>query len=198
MVTYMTDWNSVFAEFPTLETQRFTLRSVTLADTDAIFALMGDPQVNLYLGRAPLASHDQAAERVAVYQSTFTEQTGMVWAITPHGSDQLIGTCLLWRLRKEHFRAEIGYALVPAWWGQGVMSEVMRTVLTFAFTQMGLHSLEAVIDPANDASRRVLEKMGFVQEAYFREDFFHPVEQRFTDTAILSLLQSSWMSRPTT
>jgi ribosomal-protein-alanine N-acetyltransferase len=57
---------------------------------------------------------------------------------------------------------------------------------------MGLHSVEAQIDPANRASRRVLEKLGFVQEGYFRENYYDPVEARFTDTAVFSLLSATW------
>jgi RimJ/RimL family protein N-acetyltransferase len=45
------------------------------------------------------------------------------------------------------------------------------------------------------SARRVLEKLGFVQEGYFREDYYFPMEQRFGDTAVLSLLASAWASR---
>ena len=98
-------------------------------------------------------------------------------------------------LIKPHFRAEIGYDLAPAFWGQGVMPEAVGAVLTFGFTTMGLHSVEAQIDPENTGSRRVLEKLGFVQEAYFRENFYVAAEARFTDTAVFSLLKATWMSR---
>jgi [ribosomal protein S5]-alanine N-acetyltransferase len=57
---------------------------------------------------------------------------------------------------------------------------------------MGLHSVEAVIDPANAGSRRVLEKLGFVQEGYFRESYYESHMGRFTDSAVFSLLRSDW------
>jgi ribosomal-protein-alanine N-acetyltransferase len=60
---------------------------------------------------------------------------------------------------------------------------------------MGLHSVEAQIHPANSGSRRVLEKLGFVQEGYFRENFYDPVEAGFTDTAVFSLLSAAWTRR---
>jgi hypothetical protein len=62
--------------------------------------------------------------------------------------------------------------------------------VAFGFTTLGLHSVEAQIHPANMGSRRVLEKQGFVQEGYLRENY-DPVEDQFTDTAIFSLLKAT-------
>jgi ribosomal-protein-alanine N-acetyltransferase len=75
------------------------------------------------------------------------------------------------------------------------MTEALGAMLDFGFTRMGLHSVEAHIHPANSGSRRVLEKLGFTQEGYFRENYYDPVEARFTDTAVYSLLKVIWMSR---
>ncbi len=75
------------------------------------------------------------------------------------------------------------------------MPEAVSTMLTFGFTMMGLHSVEAQMAPENTASRRVLEKLGFVQEGYFRENYYDVRTARFTDTAVFSLLKANWMSR---
>ena len=97
-----------------------------------------------------------------------------------------------WRIDKDHFRAEIGYDLAPERWGRGIMPEALRPILGFGFATLGLHSVEANIDPANGGSRRVLEKLGFAQEGYFRENYYLPDEDRFTDTATFSLLAGDW------
>ena len=72
---------------------------------------------------------------------------------------------------------------------------VIAAVLTFGFTTMGLHRVEAQIHPDNTGSRRVLEKLDFIQEGYFRENYYEPAEARFTDTAVYSLLRATWMHR---
>lgn len=186
---------AAFARFPTLTTDRCLLRAITPADTAALFELESDPQVTRYLGRAPMPSLEATARRIESFRTQFDTRQALQWGVVPRPDGPLIGTCVFWHLRPAHYRAEIGYMLSPAWWGQGVMSEVVAAVLDFGFATMGLHSVDAQIDPANAASRRLLEKLGFVQEAYFREDYFHPVEQRFTDTAIFSLLVSGWRTR---
>lgn len=191
----MVDLAAAFATFPVLNTERFMLCAVTNDDADDIFRIMGDPRVTRYFGQQPMASLDEATQRVQTFHTAFEEQAGVRWAITSRADGQFIGTCGFWRLIKPHFRAEIGYELAPEWWGQGVMPEAVEAVLTFGFTVMGLHSVEAQIHPANRASRRVLEKLGFRQEGYFHENFYDPVEAQFTDTAVFSLLKMAWMHR---
>jgi len=186
------DWDAVFETQPILETTRCRLRPVTTDDAPFILHLMGDPDVTQYLGRHPLPDLESAQQSVNKYASQFDAQTGMVWLICRRDDDTIMGNCLIFNLLKDHYRAEIGYALVPEWWGIGIMSEVLPVALDFAFDSMHLHSLYGQIDPENKGSRQLLEKFGFVQEAYYQEDFYHPVHQKFTDTAILSLLKSGW------
>ena len=191
----MLDLTSVFATFPTLETERFLLRQVTPDDVADIFHILGSPEVVRHLGRPPMATMDEAVRRVQAYQTVFDDQEGIPWAITRRGEKQVIGTFVFWHLIPDHYRAEIGYILAPEWWGQGAATEAARAVLTFGFTTMGLHSAEAQTAPENAASRRVLEKLGFVKEGYFRENFYDPVAQQFSDTVVYSLLKAAWMGR---
>jgi [ribosomal protein S5]-alanine N-acetyltransferase len=191
----MLDLTAAFATFPVLETERFLLRAVISDDVADIFRIMSDPRVTRYFGALPMASPDEAQQRVQAIQTAFQEHAGVRWAIANRANGQLIGTGGFWRLIKPHYRAEVGYELAPEWWGQGVMTEALGAMLDFGFTRMGLHSVEAQIHPANSGSRRVLEKLGFVQEGYFHANFYDPVEARFTDTVVFSLLSAAWMRR---
>lgn len=66
------------------------------------------------------------------------------------------------------------------------MQEAIVAVLLYGFSAIKLHSVEANINPANVAFKKLLEKNGFVQEAYFKENFYY--NGRFTDAAIYALL----------
>jgi ribosomal-protein-alanine N-acetyltransferase len=191
----MLDLTDIFATFPTLKTERTVLREATIDDTEDIFRIMSDADVMRYLGRPPMALLDDAVERIQSYQVLFEEEEAVSWVITHAEDGQVMGTCLFWHLNRPHFRAEIGYILGSAWWGKGIMTEVGSTLLDFGFSRMGLHSIEAQLDPDNTASRRLLEKLGFVQEGHFRENFYDSMKAEFTDTAVYSLLKSVWMSR---
>ncbi|WP_129677598.1 GNAT family N-acetyltransferase [Candidatus Chloroploca sp. Khr17] len=189
----MLDVSTAFTTFPVLHTERLFLRAPEPDDAAAMFPIMADPEVMRYFGAPPMALPDEALQRIAGIREAFAAQEGVRWAITLREDETLLGTCGFWRLIKPHFRAEVGYELGRTWWGRGLMTEALGAVLRFGFTQMGLHSVEAMIDPPNVASRRVLEKLGFVQEAYFRENYYDPTSGRFGDSAVFSLLRSNWL-----
>lgn len=188
----MLDLTQAFLTFPVLETERFILRSLVLDDADAILRIMSDPDVTRYFGQLPMRSRGQAVQRVEQIQKDFQEHNGIRWAITEREGGEFLGSCGFWRIEKMHRRAEIGYELDRSWWGRGAMTEVVGAALRFGFTAMGLHSVEAQIHPDNTGSRRVLEKLGFVQEGYFRQNYYDPVEGQYTDTAVFSVLKSDW------
>jgi [ribosomal protein S5]-alanine N-acetyltransferase len=89
-------------------------------------------------------------------------------------------------MQKEHYRAEIGYALHPEHQGIGLMQEALNAVLDYGFTVMNLHSVEANVNPNNAASINLLQRNGFMREGMFRENYFY--NGKFLDSAIYSLL----------
>lgn len=193
----MLDLENAFATFPVLQTERFELRAMQRGDAPAMFRIMNDERVMRYFGHRPMLLLGEAIERIEDVRVAFEEHNGVRWAIVDRADGRFIGTCGFWRLMKAHARAEIGYELAPDWWGKGAMPEALAAALTFGFTRMGLHSVEAQIHPANTGSRRVLEKLGFVQEGLFQENYYDQFEAQFNDTAVFSLLKATWLSRAT-
>jgi ribosomal-protein-alanine N-acetyltransferase len=184
----MLDLTTAFASFPTLQTERLTLRAFEARDAEDSFRIMSDERVVRYFGSPAMRSLDEAESRITRIAQAFADHEGIRWAITLRGEGRFIGSCGFWRLIKEHYRAEVGYELAPEYWGQGIMPEALQAVVDFGFAAMRLHSVEAQIEPANTGSRRVLEKVGFVQEGYFRENYYDSEAKRFTDTAVFSLV----------
>jgi ribosomal-protein-alanine N-acetyltransferase len=114
----------------------------------------------------------------------------IIWGIAlKENRKKLIGSICLWHFQKEHYRAEIGYVLHPDLWRKGYMKEAIGVVTNFGFKELQLHSIEAMINPANIASASVLKSAGFVQEAYFRENYFF--NGVFLDTAVYSILHQT-------
>jgi ribosomal-protein-alanine N-acetyltransferase len=183
------------SEFPTLQTDRLVLRELRAEDVAQAHRMFSDPEVMRYVGKVPHTSVDQSMTFIHRNQALFPARDGIRWAMTRRGSDELIGSCGHWRLYKEHFRSEIGYDLLPAYWGQGLMTEALRAILAFGFTCMGLHSVEAQIDPLNERSRRVLTQLGFTQDGLLRENFYFAGQ--FTDTAVFTLLAREFLPAAT-
>ena len=177
-----------FSPFPNLETERLLLRRVDSNDTLEILSLRSNPKTMKYIPRPLLKTDEDALEHIAMIDSKIESNEGINWAITLKDNPKLIGIIGHYRIKPEHYRAELGYMLLPEYHGKGIVSEAVREVVKYGFQVMDLHSLEAVIDPENHASAKVLEKNGFVKEAHFKEyEFF---EGRFLDSVIYSILNN--------
>ncbi|HSK12815.1 MAG TPA: GNAT family N-acetyltransferase [Phnomibacter sp.] len=175
-----------FTAFPEIRTERLRLRAVTPSDADALFELRRMDEVMLYLDRPRPQTIDEVVELIEKINTSFEQGEGISWIIAEQGMEKAIGTIGFWRMDKPNHRAEIGYMLHPDHWGKGYATEAMHAVLLYAFDTLKFHSIEANINPLNEASKKLLEKTGFVQEAYFRENYFF--DGRFLDSVIYSLL----------
>jgi len=133
-----------------------------------------------------LKTEEEALAHIAMIDEKIDSNEGINWAITLKGNPKLIGIIGHYRIRPEYFRAEIGYMLLPEYQGKGIISEAINEVVNYGFEVMKLHSIEAIIDPENFASEKVLQKNGFVKEAHLKENEFY--DGRFLDTVIYSIL----------
>jgi ribosomal-protein-alanine N-acetyltransferase len=175
-----------FSPFQNLETERLFLRRVDVKDVNEIIALRSNPETMKYIPRPLVKTTEDALEHIAMMDAKIENNEGINWAITQKGNPKLIGVIGHYRIKPEHYRAEIGYMLLPEFSGKGIISEAVKEVVKYGFKGMQLHSIEAVIDPENNASAKVLEKNGFVKEAHLKENEFF--EGRFLDSVIYSLL----------
>lgn len=175
-----------FTPFPVLTTDRLILRSISHDDKPEMFFLRSDDEVMRYIDRPRAAVPDDVTPLIQKMLDAVAANEDISWAVCLRDDPKLIGYMGYWRIKKEHFRGEIGYAMHPSFQGKGLMSEAVRTVLDYGFNVLKFHSVEANVNPGNAASIRLLERNNFVREAYFKEDFYW--NGKFLDSAIYSLL----------
>lgn len=173
-----------FSSFPTLRTPRLLLREIVPEDAEALFHMRSDERVMRYLGRPPQQDISEAVQMIANIRQMFADNEAITWGISLHDNPVLIGTIGFWKMDKAHHRTEIGYVLGADYWRRGIMDEAMNAAIDYCFRVLDFHSIEANTDPENDASGRILEKHGFVQEAYFRENYYF--NGQFLDSRIYS------------
>jgi ribosomal-protein-alanine N-acetyltransferase len=167
-------------EFPTLQTPRILLRELVATDAPALFDLRSDPEVMKLVSRPLMTRPEEADALVELIRANQANGTSIHWAMAIHGQPALIGLIGYWRMQPEHHKAELGYMLARSHWGKGLISEAIHAVVRCGFDTLRMHRVEAIIAPANHASRRVLEKNGFIQEGHFNED--HLWQGRFEDS----------------
>jgi ribosomal-protein-alanine N-acetyltransferase len=172
---------------PTLRSARLTLRPFTPDDTDAIFAVLGNPRVMRYWDSPPWKERAQAERFIANSAREQQEGTGARFAVERAADGVLIGQCSFFRWNPSFRSAGIGYCLDDAAWGQGFGTEAVGAVLRWAFDTLDLNRVQAELDTRNPASARLLEKLGFVREGTLREDCI--VDGEVSDSWVYGLLR---------
>ncbi len=154
-------------------TARLMLRPWRDEDLPAYRALNADPRVREFFpGTLTAAQSDAEAERI---RRNMVERGFSFWAIELPGIAPFIGFTGLeipgW---SAHFTpcVEIGWRILPEYWGQGYATEAATAALNFGFSALGLAEIVAFTVPANIRSRRVMEKLSMARDE--ADDFDHP------------------------
>jgi RimJ/RimL family protein N-acetyltransferase len=167
-----------------------TLRRLTPGDLDDLHTIFSDPEVARFLAIPRHRDRVDTERFLASIDEGFRTGSLYQWGIEHAG--HLAGTCTLGGIDWGNRRAEIGFALGRARWGQGLMPDALRALLAHAFGPLNLHRIEADVDPRNEASLRLLERLGFRREGYLRERYFKDGE--IQDSVLLGLLRADWES----
>lgn len=178
--------------FPRLETARLLLRQMTPRDARAVYRVFADDAVTRYYDLPTFQDISQARQVIDRQIERFDIGAGIRWGIARRSDDVIIGTCGF-HLSQDPHRAEIGYDLASAFWGQGLMSEALAAMLAWGFESLGLNRVEALVMPGNEASRRLLARLGFTAEGTLREYAFF--KGRFHDLICFSLLKREYHQR---
>ncbi|MFC5408096.1 GNAT family N-acetyltransferase [Larkinella bovis] len=175
-----------FTPFPVLETERLVLRQLEPADQQDLFVLRSSPALMQFIPRPLAKSATDAASLIEDFRMSAIANERITWGITEKTASTVIGTIGYVRILKEHARAELGYLLHADHQGKGLMLEAVRAVIDYGFRVMNLHAIEAIIDPENTASGRVLERSGFRKEGHLRDNIWF--NGQFRDSVIYARL----------
>ncbi|AMX01039.1 GNAT family N-acetyltransferase [Rummeliibacillus stabekisii] len=179
--------------FPLIETDGLILREVKQDDANDLLKYLSDKEVMKYVGLEPFNSIDDALDEISWYKSIFEKGTGMRWGISLKGQDKIIGSCGFLNRATQHYRAEIGYELSKEYWGKGIASEAIEAVISYGFKELNLHRIEALIEPLNLPSQKVLERKGFIREGLLRG--YEYTCGKFDDIYMFSLLKQDFIRK---
>jgi ribosomal-protein-alanine N-acetyltransferase len=179
-----------FSTFPTLTTARLNLRELLLSDAPDVLIFRGDPDVQRYNGPV-LQTIGEVQTLIEEVRAEYTAQEGLTWAVTLKNSVTVLGLFGFHDWNKYHRRAEIGYDLARAYWGQGIGAEAVRAMVRFGFEQMNLNRIYAGTIADNYESVRLLEKVGFQREGV-RRQYSWEEDSTFHDSAMYSLLRHEY------
>lgn len=151
------------------------------------YQMRNNPEVMRYSDREP-PSRDEAQALVQRQIDGNLTGNGAVWLIREASTGNPVGIAGIWRIDRANDLGELGYTLLPEFWGRGYARRALSAVLDHGFGVLGLHRIEANINPDNARSRGLLERLGFRLEARFRENY--RFRDRYLDSHIYALLAS--------
>jgi [ribosomal protein S5]-alanine N-acetyltransferase len=176
-----------------LATGRLSLRPFEEPDWHAMHAIAADPEVARFMPSDPRTEHETRDLVQWMIQGPNDHPPHYDFAVLLQADGTLIGSCSLGRRYDEVDQAELSYMLNRAYWGHGYATEAAHAVLTYGFTELGLHRVFATCRPSNSASVRVLEKLGMQREGYLRQHRW--MKGHWQDSLLFAVLDHEWRSQ---
>lgn len=153
---------------PFFKTERLLLKKVQPEDHLNIYKGLSHPQVIRYYG-VQYSSLEETEEQMKWYSNLEKSGSGMWWTIKLKENNHFCGAIGYNDLQEEHKKAEIGFWLLPEFWGKGFVMESAEKILEYLFEEIKIHRLEAFVEETNFNSSKVLGKLGFQYECTMEE-----------------------------
>ena len=175
-----------------IRTERLTLRALTGDDLDDHWRLVRDPEVVRYLYEEPM---DRGAAATHLEKRLVAQLPGegewLNLAVECEGTYLgEVGVCLR---SVEHRQCEVGYVFLPEAAGHGYATEATAAMVELAFAELDAHRVSGRLDARNEASARVLERLGMRCEGHLRENEF--VKGEWTDEFVYAITDAEWRAR---
>jgi [ribosomal protein S5]-alanine N-acetyltransferase len=176
---------------PTLTTARTILRAFTEDDAQPLFEHARNPNVTRY---TLWEAHRTVADTLIFLRDyavlRYLEGMAEPYAITIKPDPRPVGSCGCFWAAMQHQTMELGYWIAEPFWGKGLVVEACRAVLDFVFAEYGPERVQARVIEGNDASARVLAKLGFRDEGTLRRSLLR--RGKFEDVRMFSVLRGEW------
>ena len=152
-----------------IETKRLILRRFKAEDAEDMYSnWASDPEVTRYLTWLPHASVEVTKSLLKDWIAQYEDGGYFNWVMEYKKTGKVIGNISVVKLNEDTEAADMGYCMSRACWGQGLMPEALKAVITYLFDVVGLNRIAACHDVNNPKSGRVMDKAGMMQEGILR------------------------------
>jgi len=175
------------------DTANFHLRGIKLSDAPAVQKAASVREIADSMISLPHPYPIGEAEQyILQQQGEIQAGTAITFCIRDKKDNSFIGLVEIREIEREHSQAELSFWLAQEFWGRGYMSEVIKTIVQYAFKELGLNRLYAYHMLRNPATGKVLEKNGFSQEGLLRQRVWK--WDRYEDVALWAILLQDWQN----
>ena len=146
-------------------------------DAELAYSLWGNKNVTKYLSASGTFTAGEVTERLKLEIDNEKIYGIQYWPVFELETGGFAGCCGLRPYKSSEKIYEIGFHLIPEYWGKGYGKEAAEAMIKYAFEELGAEKLFAGHNPANTASARLLTKLGFIytdDEYYKPTGLYHP------------------------
>ncbi|ELR70016.1 Ribosomal-protein-serine acetyltransferase [Fulvivirga imtechensis AK7] len=172
-----------------LESERLMIRNLKEEDLHHFFHYRSDPEVCRY------QDWDTFDKEATLEFIKDQQKKGMhdleEWvqlAIELKAENHLIGDIAFRRYDKDGSLVEVGYAITPGHQRKGYAFEALQLLISHFFDKMDVHKITARVDPRNEGSLGLLDRLNFVKEGHIRKCFYDPIDKEWVDEIVYGLL----------
>lgn len=151
---------------PKIETESIILRALKLEDAKEIYLIRSNEENLKYVNMTAYADVARAERFINAVKEDIKEGVVSFWGISLKDRDmceKVIGTICIFEMEDKEKSLEIGYEMHCGFKRRGIMTEAMKAVIEFAFREFDINTISAETHEDNEASKRLIEKLGFVE-----------------------------------
>jgi [ribosomal protein S5]-alanine N-acetyltransferase len=179
------------APHPLLSTRRLRLRQFRDEDAEGMHRSFASSEAMRFWNH-PVHTKPIETERAVRRFIDCTPSYYRFWAVADGKTDRCCGMVNYHDGHIRNKRVAIGYIIDPARHQRGIATEAVAAMLDFCFGELHLHRVQALIQPDNTASRKLVEKLGFRGEGLLRDNV--RVGETWRDEMLFALLETDWRS----
>jgi ribosomal-protein-alanine N-acetyltransferase len=183
---------AVFEQFPVLESPNLVLKKIEPEDWQGVYAIYNNDKVFTYCGIFPKHNLETVKSMIGHFDRDYRKKSRVKCGIYLKGEgNKLTGIIEAMDFNQKVNMVTIGYFLAEAYWGKGIASESVRILVKFLFEKVNLNRIQADVMPANEVSKKVFIKNGFIKEGTLRQANFWP-GKGVVDLEIYGLLKEEY------
>jgi ribosomal-protein-alanine N-acetyltransferase len=150
----------------------YIMQTLNTDDSLGVFQFNSSLKNLTYIPRKPFKTLSEGVEKTESFISQMISGSALWLSIRNKMDSEFVGYCGLFGIDEGSCKSEIGYGILEKYWGNGITTNAISELVNFGFDKLNLHKIYAKIDPNNLGSKKVVKKVGFVQEGCLRDDEF--------------------------
>lgn len=159
-----------FGNFPVLESSNLILRKIEEEHLQDVYSIYDNDKVFEYCGIIPKHNLHTVSRMIGHFYRDYHKKSRIKWGIFQKNQcNKLVGIIESMDFNQKVNMVSIGYFLAEDYWGKGIATESVRMLVKFLFEEVNINRIQAEVMPANEISKKVLLKNGFMKEGLLRQ-----------------------------